>query len=120
MPAYFMRTPRVGFGTWSNEDVPLAAALWGDPRVTRLIGGPFPEQWVKDRLVLEITQQSTRGVQYWPIFRLWDDAHLGCCGLRPVADTSDALEIGFHLRPEFWGQGFAREAAVAVIAYAFS
>ena len=28
-------------------------------------------------------------------------------------------EIGFHLRPEFWGRGYAAEAAAAVIRYAF-
>ena len=28
-------------------------------------------------------------------------------------------EIGFHFRPEFWGQRYASEAANAVIDYAF-
>jgi RimJ/RimL family protein N-acetyltransferase len=31
-----------------------------------------------------------------------------------------ALELGFHLRPSFWGQGLATEAALAVLEYAFS
>ena len=28
-------------------------------------------------------------------------------------------ELGFHLRPKFWGQGYAAEAAAAAIQYAF-
>jgi RimJ/RimL family protein N-acetyltransferase len=29
------------------------------------------------------------------------------------------LELGFHFRPAYWGQGLAQEAARAVIAFAF-
>ena len=28
--------------------------------------------------------------------------------------------MGVHLRPQFWGQGYAKEAAMATIDYAFS
>jgi RimJ/RimL family protein N-acetyltransferase len=117
---YFLRTSRLGFDVWSESDAALATGLWGDSRVTRWIGGPFTEQWVKDRLAQEIALQSTHGLQYWPIFRLSDDAHVGCCGLRPVPDQVDALELGIHLRPEYWGQGLATEAARAVIKHAFT
>jgi RimJ/RimL family protein N-acetyltransferase len=120
MRAYFMRTSRLGFGVWSEQDAMLAAGLWGDARVTRFIGGPFPEQWIKDRLAQEMARQATHGFQYWPIFRLADDAHVGCCGLRPVPDDVACLELGFHLRPEYWGQGLATEAARATIQRAFA
>ncbi len=39
------------------------------------------------------------------------------CGLMEM--TSTFLELGFHFRPEYWGQGLAQEAARAVIALAF-
>lgn len=120
MRSYFMRTARLGFGTWSREDLDLAVSLWGDERVTRLIGGPFPRRWIEERLALEITTQERLGFQYWPLFRLSDGAHVGCAGLRPVPGRDRFLELGFHLRPEHWGQGYATEAARAVIAHAFS
>lgn len=47
------------------------------------------------------------------------DAHLGCCGLRPYRLEDGIYELGFHLRPEHWGQGYATEAARAVIDHAF-
>jgi [ribosomal protein S5]-alanine N-acetyltransferase len=120
MRSYFMRTSRLGFGTWSRDDLALAIALWGDARVTHLIGGPFSPQWVEERLALEIATQSSYGFQYWPVFRLADDAHVGCAGLRPVPGSEGVLELGFHLRTEHWGQGFATESARAVITYAFT
>ena len=118
MHAYFMRSERVGFGIWSPADLELAIALWGDVRVTGLIGGPFTKQQVRERLELEISTQESAGFQYWPIFRLRDDDHLGCCGLRR-SPGDEALEIGFHLLFEHWGQGYASEAARAVVDHAF-
>lgn len=93
--------------------------MWGDPDVTRLIGGPFPDDEVRSRLAREIAQQETDGVQYWPIFLLENDDFVGCCGLRPYSKGERIYELGFHLRPRFRGRGYAKEAAHAAIAYAF-
>jgi len=117
--SYFLCTERLGFGTWAPDDFPLALALWTDPRVTGLFGGPFPVDEVRRRLDREITNQARFGFQYWPLFRLTDGAHVGCSGLRPC-DRPHTREMGFHLRPEFWRQGFGTEAARAVVAHAFT
>jgi len=58
-------------------------------------------------------------IQYWPIFLLSNGQHVGCVGLRPNKLEEKIYELGFHLRPEFWRQGLAEEAARAVIAYGF-
>lgn len=116
---YFLQSERLGFRHWSPDDLPLAMGLWGDADVTKLIGGPFSEAQVSARLTQEIARQAEHGVQYWPIFLLTSGEHVGCCGLRPY-DLSQAIyEIGFHIRKAFWGQGYAFEAAQAVIGYAF-
>jgi ribosomal-protein-alanine N-acetyltransferase len=117
---YFLRTARLGFGRWAPDDLPHALELWGDARVTRLIGGPFSEAWVHERLEREIATQAARGFQYWPVFRLEDGSFVGCCGLRPAPGEPGSLELGFHLRPEHWGQGYAPEAARAALEYAFA
>jgi RimJ/RimL family protein N-acetyltransferase len=51
------------------------------------------------------------------MFLLEAEEHVGCCGLRPY--EPGVPELGFHLRPEFWGRGLAPEAAKGVIEYAF-
>ena len=97
-------------------------SLWGDAEVTRLFGGPFPVQEIEARLAREIAQQADHGVQYWPIFLLDSGEFVGCCGLRPYPSAEPAgtvYELGFHLRPQFWGRGLAMEAARAVIHHAF-
>ncbi len=34
---YFLRSKRLGFRRWIEDDLDLALGLWGDPTVTRLI-----------------------------------------------------------------------------------
>ena len=119
-PAYFLTTSRLGFRCWSSDDTALAFNLWGDPEVTKLIGGPFSTEQVTARLLKEIATQREHGIQYWPIFALVTGDHVGCCGLRPYTPEAKVCEIGFHLRSTFWGQGYTAEAAHAVIDYAFS
>jgi ribosomal-protein-alanine N-acetyltransferase len=53
------------------------------------------------------------------VFSLQNNELAGCAGLRPYGSSEDVFELGVHLRPSYWGQGIALEAARAVIAYAF-
>jgi ribosomal-protein-alanine N-acetyltransferase len=119
MDAYFMCCERLGFRTWSPADIDLALEIWGDARVTRFVGGPFSEEAVRARLAQEIATQTSQGIQYWPMFRLADGAHVGCCGLKPSKMGGDVLEIGVYVRPEHWGVGLATEASRAVARHAF-
>ncbi len=80
-------------------------------------------------LTREIASMGVHNVQYWPLFLLQGDAHVGCAGLRPYTLKDQTYEMGFHLRPEYemgfhlrpdyWGRGLAVEAGQAIIAFAF-
>ncbi|HEV2915607.1 MAG TPA: GNAT family N-acetyltransferase [Pyrinomonadaceae bacterium] len=118
---YFMQTARLGFRRWVEDDLDIALGLWGDPQVTRLIDarGKLSEAQVRERLDREIATDREYGVQYWPIFLLKDEEHVGCCGLRPYDLSRRTYALGFHLRTSHWRHGYAHEAARAVIHYAF-
>lgn len=117
MADYFLTSERLGFRAWREDDTALIRSIWGDPEVTRFSGGPFTDAQVLGRLATEIANLAEFGVQYWPIFRRGDAEHLGCCGLRPK-DGPDDFELGFHLRRDAWGRGYALEAASAIVAWA--
>jgi RimJ/RimL family protein N-acetyltransferase len=117
---YFLRTQRLGFRIWTEKDVDLAITLWGDSDVTRLIGGPFSEEQVRQRLEQEISTMKAHGVQYWPIFLLTGGDFVGCCGLRPHKPDERVYEIGVHLRSACQRHGFACEATTAVMNHAFN
>jgi len=118
---YFLRSTRLGFRSWRDDDLPLALGLWGDPRVMRFVDsrGQLSNEDVAQLLRKQINFEREYRVQYWPVFRLEDQHHVGCCGLRPYDLGQRLYEIGVHLRASFWGQGFAQEAMSAVIQYAF-
>lgn len=98
--------------------------LWGSPSVTKFIlpqgsEGMTAEQ-VSERLQREMATQELFQIQYWPIHLLTNpDEIIGCCGLRPKEDLK-IIEMGIHLREEYWGQGIAHEACQAVIEHAFT
>ena len=117
---YFLQSQRLGFRPWSGADMDLAMGLWGDPEVTRFIGGPLSRAEVCERLSREMATMQSHGIQYWPIFLLGTGEHVGCCGLRPYKGEAGICEIGVHLRKDFWGQGYAPEATRAVMEYAFN
>lgn len=94
--------------------------MWGDPEVTRLISDhPLDDIEVADRLAREIDDQLTYGLSYWVIEDREDHAFLGACGLRQRMEEPAVPELGFHLCRAAWGQGLAREAAEAVIRFAW-
>lgn len=117
---FFLKTERIGFSIWTSNDTELAKVLWGEPEVTKYIcaNGIFSKEDIIKRLNTEILNEVVYQVQYWPIFELTTNDLIGCCGLMPHENST--YEIGFHLRPKFWGQGYALEAASAAIDYAFS
>ncbi len=114
---YFLRSARLGFRPWTLGDLPLALGLWGDPAVSAWLSGPLSAAAIRARLDREIQQHEEFGIQYWPVFLLATGEHVGCAGLRPKGQN--LLELGYYLKPTFWGAGFATEAAATVAEYAF-
>ena len=116
---YLFESERLGFAVWNEDDLSEAVRLWGDDEVTRYIGGPFSIIKIRERLSLEIENQNRYQIQYWPIFLKINGTFIGCCGLKPYKDDIKILETGFHLCKRYWGKGYASEAAVRVLGYAF-
>lgn len=118
---YFLRTERLGFSVWSVKDLSEALELWGNPQVTKFItaDGRMSEEQVQQRLNKEMDTFNKHHIQYWPVYILETNQHIGCCGLRPYSPKNNILEIGVHLKEQYWGRGFAMEACLTVIKYAF-
>jgi RimJ/RimL family protein N-acetyltransferase len=62
--------------------------------------------------------QESLGFTFWALERKSDRALLGFCGLKladaPGGEAIAGLhEIGWRLREDCWGQGYAKEAAIA-------
>jgi RimJ/RimL family protein N-acetyltransferase len=65
---------------------------------------------------------EAEGFGLWALERKWDCRFIGFTGLQRVAfpcPIGGEVEIGWRLAREFWGQGFAREAAKAALGFAW-
>ena len=116
---YFLKSERIGFRTWNENDIELAFEIWGDEEVSKFVGGPFSRNQVRARMQKEIGNFNSYKIQYWPMFLIATGEHIGCCGLKPYSSEKNILETGFYLKKKYQGAGYAKEAAAAVINYAF-
>lgn len=121
MREFFLVTDRLKFSTWKASDLKCAILLWGHEDVSRFITakGKMSDDEIENRLNTEITTQNEFGIQYWPVYFRHKEVNIGCCGLRPYDKDKNIVEFGVHLKKEYWGKGYAKEASLAVIKYAF-
>ena len=117
-------TERLLLRTWDEADRLRFYDIMNTPAVMRWLGGQQPiEEWTAgyERL---LGYQRDFGFTFWIVERKADGEILGFCGLkRANAPGSDEIlgevEIGWRLREDAWGQGYAKEAAIQSIDLAF-
>lgn len=117
-------TERLRLRTWDDEDEFRFFELMNTPAVMRWLGGlQTPEEWSAGYNRLRGYERDF-GFTFWIVERRSDGEILGFCGLkRANAPGADAIvgetEIGWRLREDAWGQGYAKEAAIATLDLAF-
>jgi RimJ/RimL family protein N-acetyltransferase len=118
-----IETERLRLRGWTMEDAEPFIRHLNTPAVMRWIGGVRPPEALREVVQRFIRWQEARGFTFWLVERKSDGAHLGFCGLKIADDPGTAveglLEIGWRLREDAWGQGYAREAAEASLDFAF-
>lgn len=112
-----LETERLLIRDWVPDDWKRYQPLATDPRVLRYIGcgEPSPEDRIKPFVLGGIEKANTRGWILWPVIHREDAELIGFCGFADGFPPD--VEIGWRLRPEYWGQGLATEIASAVMEY---
>lgn len=117
-------TQRLLLRGWREEDVEPFIRHTNTPAVMRWLGGVRDEADVRAMLLGKFAGwQEERGFTFWAVERRSDNVLLGFCGLKTADDAGTKIEglheVGWRLREDAWGQGFAREAASASLDFAF-
>lgn len=113
-------TPRLCLRTIEADDAPFYLALINDPSWIRNIGDKGIRTLQAARAAIvegPCAMQQRLGFSLYLIVRRSDQAPLGLCGLIK-RDALPDVDIGYAIAPPYWGQGYAYEAAQAVMAYA--
>ena len=118
-------TPRLILRGWDRADRATFLRHLNTPTVMRWLGGVQDEAQAAAAFDRIDQYQRDFGHTLWVVERRSDRALLGFCGLKRVntpgagAQILGDFEIGWRLREDAWGQGFAREAATAALDLAF-
>ena len=112
-------TERLLLRRWRDSDVAPFHEMGQDGEVMRHLGPPVSEADCRAAAERQNALADDDGRCFWAMERRADGAFLGFCGVKPgPRDTPIAgeAEIGWRLARGGWGQGFATEAARAVLA----
>lgn len=118
-----IKTERLLLRQWQEEDKPAFARLNADPMVMEFYPDVLSEEEsnaMADRIMGLIAK---RGWGLWAVELLNEDNFIGFVGLHePTHDLpcSPCVEIGWRLVKEYWGYGYATEAAKAALEFAFN
>ena len=115
-----IETARLIVRPWRDDDRAAYHAICCDPGVMRYLGPPQNRAESDAAIDRMIASQAQHGFCFWAVERRDDGALLGFCGLLPAKPpiTGD-VEIGWRLGSAHWRQGYAREAAVASLDWAW-
>lgn len=119
-----IETARLLLRPWRDGDKRPFHKLVNTPRMMEHFGGPTTRRRHDQIIDRQIQQQKSFGHSIWAV-EMRDTGELaGACGLRigghPDTPVPDELEIGWRIGERWWGQGVAREAAQASIAWGWA
>jgi RimJ/RimL family protein N-acetyltransferase len=115
-------TERLQLRQWIESDREPFARLCSDPQVMEFYPNPL-DRTASDAMVDRVRALITdRGWGLWAVELKADKQFIGYVGLHiPGYDLpcSPCVEIGWRLAGEYWGKGYATEAAKSVLEVGF-
>ena len=116
-----LETSRLRLREFVSQDADALAAVLGDPVAMQWYPAPFDRKGVEEWIERNRSRYQSDGYGLWAMVLKDSDELIGDCGcfLRDV-DGRDDIEIGYHVRRDLWGSGYATEAAAACMQYAFT
>ena len=117
-------TERLRLRSWTEELKAEFIRRLNTPAVMRWLGGVQDDEAYRAGFERIEGYQRDFGHTFWAVQRKSDGELLGFCGLKRVnsagaGDLAGDFEIGWRLREDAWGKGYAKEAAIASMDLAF-
>jgi RimJ/RimL family protein N-acetyltransferase len=124
---WLFETERLTIRPWQpDRDTDSAFAIYGDREVMHFIRQPDPDLWAVQKRLEEMTQkyqERNNGTGCWAMVEKNTQLAIGSILLVQLPDNqgqaTEDYEIGWHLRRDRWGKGYATEAAREILNYGF-
>jgi RimJ/RimL family protein N-acetyltransferase len=117
-----IRTERLVLGWFDHDDLAELERLAGAPEVAdTTIAIPHPYQRADAQRFLSHQAEAAAAGQalVFALHQLADGRLVGCASLRDIDAEHLQAELGFWIGVPYWNQGFATEAARAVVQLGF-
>jgi len=117
-----LKTERLLLRQWRDEDLPGFAKINSDPEVMEFYPHLLDRQQSNAGAVKFKSLISKNGWGFWALESRRDQNFLGLVGLNIHAyklPFGPCVEIGWRLARKDWGKGYATEAAIACLDFAF-
>ncbi|TMG25170.1 MAG: GNAT family N-acetyltransferase [Chloroflexi bacterium] len=112
-------TRRLAFREMTLADIDDLALLLGDPDVLWVYPHPYTRDEARGWIEWNVGLYRELGFGLWYLTLRDTGEFVGECGLTPQqVEGATEIEVGYHVRPKFWGLGFATEAARACRSFA--
>ena len=115
-----LQTTRLLLREFTPQDADALAFVLSDPETMRYYPAPYDRAGIEQWIERNRQRYPEGGVGLWAMELKKAQQIIGDCGIILQEVEGERLyEIGYHLRPDFWGQGLATEAAGACRDWAF-
>ncbi len=129
-----LETERLVLQPLSMDDTGLAISMFTDPDVVRYVCDLYSPEEIAENLHTQIRRGAGGRIGIWSMTRKDSGEKIGSCILLPVPVEEDdtdwslvvedrypeaEIEVGYLLRPQAWGQGFATEICQRLLRFSF-
>jgi RimJ/RimL family protein N-acetyltransferase len=116
-----LETGRLRLREFIPQDADALEALLGDPVAMQYYPAALDRQGVEAWIARNLERYRRDGHGLWAMLLKNSGELVGDCGctLQEVEGKNE-VEVGYHVRRDLWGNGYATEAAQACMEYAFT
>jgi RimJ/RimL family protein N-acetyltransferase len=119
-------TPRLTLRPLCQSDLDGMRELHGDPEAMRFLNGVWSEQQTSDILQRIIANYAASDLEWLAVADRQSNRFIGCCWVGPLGrkwcdaiGEGPLIELGYRYVRHAWGQGYATEAARAMLQRGF-
>ena len=117
-----LETTRLLLRPMQATDMEALLCIFTDSKVmAAFASAPFDRHQMAEWLQRNLDHQAAWGYGLYAVILKTDGLLIGDCGLEVMdIEGTQVPELGYDFRSQYWNQGFATEAALAVRNYAFN
>lgn len=118
-------TERLIIRTWELSDAADALEMYGHPDVLRFLPlraaetASLETQWASLEKANQRYAELNDGTGFWAVVERESGRVIGASLLKALPGHPE-IEVGWHQNPNFWGKGYATEAARGALEYGWN